>query len=257
MISNITPSQVFRTPLLLATAVAPALPTLLTFGTCKILEDKGLIKPSTTYILTAAATLITYIATSIALTALGIISLKSSLLLGIPILLISGTFLMVAFCKKSKANNPQPDLERRIGAIIQKLKTYNLTLKNDALGKKLEKADHMLRDKKDLNNVVSFVEEISKEIEAFTLNALKDPEPFITRNMLTYFYDVIVNEAGDHQAILTRIDHAIKRLDSEQIAPPIEFNIEVHAYIKKHGMNLIPPEQRIDNFSKRYKRYPC
>lgn len=255
MISNITPSQVFKTPLFLAAAVAPVVPTLLTFGTCKILEGKGLIKPSTTYILTAAATLVTYIATSIALTTLGIISIKTSLLLGIPILLITGTFLMVAFCKKSKAKNPQPDLEGRIGAIIQKLKTHTHTL-ND-LGKKLELAEQMLRDKKNLNNVVSLVEEISKEIEGLTLNTLKDPEPFITRNMLTYFYDVIVNEVGDHQEILTRIDYAIKRLDSEQIGPSIEFNIEIHAYIKKHDMNITPPEQRKDNFSVRYKRYPC
>jgi hypothetical protein len=249
MISSITTSRVFGVPAVAMVAMAPP---ILTLCTCKILEQKGIIKPSTTYLLTAAATAITFIATSIALTTLGMITIKISLFLVIPALIIAGTFLALAYCNKSKGNDSPVDLEleKRTSVIIQKLKQYNLTLRNESVGNKLQLAEQMLQDKKPLSDVVKLTEETTKEIETLT----KDPEPFLSKHLLTYFYDIIVNEKGDHKEILTQIDGAIKRLDSDQIAPPTTFNAHLALYVKKHNMNTIPPEQRLKGT---YKRYPC
>jgi hypothetical protein len=220
---------------------------LITHATCWALEKKGIINPKTTYILSAISTLLTYLATAIALTTLGIVSINGAAVMAIPALVVAGMYFTLFFLQKSEAKPFDPaktlkllDEIKEICEFIEKNPNFELFTEIKAITHRFVESKNSFRLEKDLKKL-----RFKDRKDTFTndritlLTALKE-----SLNMLLPY---ILNDKVAHPDMENKLRSTLYTLEYMDTSTHIDFNSiiafrkEVIVYIEKNITPLFNP----------------
>lgn len=223
--------------------------TLITHATCWALEKKGIINPKTTYIISAVSTLLTYIATAVVLTTLGIVSIKGAAVMAIPALVVAGMYFALFFIEKKEASFDKAKETRVLQEFFEILRVVDEKTPAELVKKLMSVYDRY----KKFKNLAQF----EKDVKNLQANEYKNYLIIYRTNQLelykianTVFLEFLINDKVPHIDMANKVRANLEKLKSLNSTESINFDSLVHAnlvavdYLKKHNVNMIPLDYR-------------
>jgi hypothetical protein len=223
--------------------------TLITHGTCWLLEKKGVIKPSTTYIVSACSSLLTYLATAVAFTTLGIVSFSGAAVVAIPALVVAGIYFTLFFLEKKEAPFDKAKETRVLEEFYEILRVVDEKTPEELVKKLMSIHDRY----KNLKNLAQF----EKDVKNLQANEYKNYLIHYRTNQIALhkvanavFLEFLINDKVPHIDMANKVRANLEKLKSLNSTESINFDALVHAnlesvvYLKKHNVDMTPLEYR-------------
>lgn len=222
---------------------------LITHATCWALEKKGIINPKTTYILSAISTLLTYLATAVALTTLGIVSIKGAAVMAIPALVVAGMYFTLLFIEKKEASFDKAKETRVLEQFYEILRVVDEKTPEELVKKLMSIHDRY----KNLKNLAQF----EKDVKNLQANEYKNYLTHYRTNQIALhkvanaaILEFLINDKVPHIDMANKVRANLENIKALNSAESIDFDALVHAnlesvvYLKKHNVDMTPLEYR-------------